>query len=123
MKVSYFIYGLFAAGLLVLYGLMDPAVFPFPRCPLLTYTGIRCPGCGSQRAMHQLLHGNFSASFTLNALFIPALLYAAFGYGLALLAPRKWPAVRSRWFGIRAAQIALVIIVVFWVSRNLIPGL
>ena len=39
---------------LLIYGLMDPATAPFPKCPFYTFTGLKCPGCGSQRAVHQL---------------------------------------------------------------------
>src|SRR5215467_1289585 len=42
----------------------------FPICPFRALTGFTCPGCGSTRALHQLLHGNFSAAFKLNPLFL-----------------------------------------------------
>lgn len=35
----------------------DPAHTPYyPRCPLNTLLHIQCPGCGTQRAIHHLLH-------------------------------------------------------------------
>lgn len=79
-----------------------------------------CPGCGSQRAIHQLLHGHFSHAFQLNVLLIPGLIYAIAGYGLAFFRPAAWPAIRLRWYSIKAAWISLAIILVFWVVRNLI---
>src|SRR5688572_26415576 len=30
----------------------------FPRCLFFSITSLHCPGCGSQRAIHELLHGN-----------------------------------------------------------------
>ena len=30
----------------------------YPICPFLGLTGYHCPGCGTLRALHQLLHGN-----------------------------------------------------------------
>jgi len=45
----------------------------YPRCFLFATTGLQCPGCGGLRAVHQLLHGNISDAFHLNALFVTAL--------------------------------------------------
>src|SRR5258705_3896267 len=48
----------------------------FPSCPLRALTGFACPGCGTTRALHQLLHGNLLAAFELNplpAVFLPLL--------------------------------------------------
>jgi hypothetical protein len=38
----------------------------YPRCVFHSLTGLACPGCGSLRAAHNLLHGNFAAAFRLN---------------------------------------------------------
>src|SRR6266542_5319684 len=50
----------------------------FPVCPFRALTGFACPGCGSTRGLHSLLHGHFAAAFTLNPLLVlsvPFLLY------------------------------------------------
>lgn len=63
---------------LLIYGLMDPATAPFPKCPFYTFTGLKCPGCGSQRAVHQLLHLNIAQALRYNAClvaFIPIMLF------------------------------------------------
>ncbi|HEY3351145.1 MAG TPA: DUF2752 domain-containing protein [Thermoanaerobaculia bacterium] len=45
----------------------DPATAGFyPPCLFKTFLGAQCPGCGSLRAAHQLLHGNFAAAWGLN---------------------------------------------------------
>lgn len=47
--------------------LFDPATAGFyPPCLFRTVLGAQCPGCGSLRAAHQLLHGNFAAAWALN---------------------------------------------------------
>jgi hypothetical protein len=38
---------------------------------------VQCPGCGSLRAAHQLLHGNVEAAWALNKPFLMALPLAA----------------------------------------------
>ncbi len=51
----------------------------FLSCPLRYATGLECPGCGSQRAIHQLLHGDIVAAFKLNPFFIlsiPLIIYS-----------------------------------------------
>ncbi len=42
----------------------------FPRCVFHLVSGWDCPGCGGQRALHQLLHGNLGLALRQNALFI-----------------------------------------------------
>lgn len=45
----------------------------FPKCPFLVVTGLECPGCGSQRAVHSLLHLNIVDAFCYNALLVISL--------------------------------------------------
>ena len=56
----------------VMYGLLDPARHAiFPKCPFLMLTGgLRCPGCGSQRALHALLHLEFKEAFLYNPMVV-----------------------------------------------------
>ena len=47
-------------GLLSFSWAFDPMEGPvvYPRCPIKWLTGWDCPGCGSARALHALLHGH-----------------------------------------------------------------
>jgi hypothetical protein len=56
----------------------------FPRCVFHSISGWDCPGCGGQRALHHLLHGQFGLALRHNALL------------LLLLPLGFWQA--SRWF-------------------------
>lgn len=47
--------------------LFDPTVAPAPRCWFNALTGLQCPGCGSQRAIHALLHGHIAQAWHFNA--------------------------------------------------------
>jgi len=90
----------------------------FPICLFRFLTGFTCPGCGTTRAMHQILHGDFLTAFTLNPLFllaIPFLLFALVRYSVIVLrggVPRP--------ISLPAAYIyALFFIVLsFWIFRN-----
>ena len=80
--------GLLLAVALVTLFLFEPHGQPFyPQCGLYVATGLTCPGCGGLRAAHQLLHGNVSAAFALNPLFI--VLIPAVGWLLVNQAGRK----------------------------------
>lgn len=49
-----------AAGA-ALYFIFDPAVTRWaPKCMFRVLTGYDCPGCGSQRALHALLHADMA---------------------------------------------------------------
>jgi hypothetical protein len=47
----------------------------YPTCPLLSLTGLYCPGCGGLRSAHAFVHGDLPAAFGANAV-------AVIGYGL-----------------------------------------
>ena len=70
-----------AAGAAVLFWADPMRVAFYPRCTLHALTGLYCPGCGSLRALHQLLHGQVAAAWRLNPL---ALVLLPFAGGLAL---------------------------------------
>ena len=70
--------GIVGLGLLVCAGVVLYAYNPatatfFPRCPFLVLTGLKCPGCGSQRGLHALLHGDVPLAFHYNALMVLSL--------------------------------------------------
>jgi len=107
-----------AVGLAILYW-FNPAQNGFyPRCGLYQATGLLCPGCGSLRALHQLLHGNLAAAFRLNALLVlslPFLTWLAGVFTLRKLQHR--PAdliVRPVWF-----WTGFAILLLFGIGRNL----
>ena len=81
----------------------------FPPCPLHQYTGLWCPGCGTTRAMHQLLHGNVAAAFRFNPLAISLL--PVIGY---LAIRREEQVMKPVWI-----WTLLGVVVAFGVLRNI----
>jgi hypothetical protein len=69
------------AAVLALF-LFDPAhVRIYPVCPFHQLTGLDCPGCGSLRALHAMLHGNLVLAMHLNLLLVLSLpLFAWLGF-------------------------------------------
>lgn len=83
-------------------------------------TGLDCPGCGSQRAVHELLHGHIQSAFYLNPLFVVSLPYvfAAILFEYTSL-KIKFPKLRSLLFGKTAIYIIAGVIIIFFIVRNL----
>jgi len=99
--------------------LFNPAQSGFyPVCLFHQTTGLLCPGCGSLRALHQLLHGHVVAALHFNALLVLSLpVMAWFGCRSIVDNLNHQPAdIRIRpvwlWFG-------LVGLVAFGILRNL----
>ncbi|HUT12312.1 MAG TPA: DUF2752 domain-containing protein [Thermoguttaceae bacterium] len=105
-------------GALILFA-HDPANSSlFPACPFRALTGLHCPGCGTLRALHQLLHGNLAASFSLNPLMVvclPVVAYWLVSCFLRAVNGRGLPSVLVSAIWI---YVLLGVIVLFWVLRN-----
>jgi hypothetical protein len=65
------------AGLTFLY-FVKPGGFPYPPCVFHDLTGLYCPGCGSTRALYQLLHGNILAALHDNIMAVLAVPFFAY---------------------------------------------
>lgn len=79
MRVSYIVYGVVAiviVGLIVLFSFNPENTLWMPKCPMFVITGLKCPACGFQRALHSLLHLNFAQSVRYNFFLIISVPYA-----------------------------------------------
>lgn len=111
------------AGIAVVYKYLDPSVVPiFPRCPFRLLTGYLCPGCGSQRAIHHLLNLDLLGAWRMNPLLVIALPYLLLGLILKPLSRHNARGTRllDQLYGYRASVVALVVIVLFWIGRNIV---
>lgn len=90
----------------------------FPPCLFYSLTGLHCPGCGTLRGLHQLLHGNLLGAFGYNPYSMLALPFIGFAFLSALVATtwgKRLPAVfihPNLIWGLLGAVVA------FWVLRN-----
>jgi hypothetical protein len=101
----------------ILFAYNPEAVAFYPRCPSKWLTGYDCPGCGTLRASHALLHGNFAAAWSYNpALFfaIPAIIFfsGASHYKQGSLAKRICTSPHT-------THIVVVAVIAWWIVRNL----
>lgn len=91
----------------------------FPRCLFLQATGYRCPGCGLQRALHALLHGEVAEAFAYNY-YLLVILPVALLVGATFILPR-----RMGWLDqllrkpLLLATLALLTLL-WWVGRNVL---
>ena len=92
----------------------------YPTCPFLALTGWYCPGCGTTRAVHALLHGDAGLALQRNPLTVAALVVLAAAF--ALWSRRLWRGASRTWVAPPWVLYGLlVVILAFWVLRN-VPG-
>lgn len=90
----------------------------FPKCPFRMVTGFLCPGCGTLRGLHQLLHGDPLAAFKLNPLMVvtlPFLLLVLFLSTRQALTSRPQPRL---FIPAKYIWTFLAVVVCFWIFRN-----
>lgn len=100
----------------------DPGDMPlFPKCPFLLVTGYECPGCGSQRAVHDLLHLDLKGAFSQNALILFLIPYILLGIYLGFFnGKHRFPRLEKLFFGKWAAIIVVSGIIIYGVLRNVV---
>jgi len=115
MKKKYkFIVGILVLLLVSLYYFFNPTVSNFfPKCPFYIMTGLFCPGCGSQRAIHDMMHLNIFEAINHNALMFFTF---TFGIGLYLYSKKKFSDLI---YHPKSPLIIFGIIFLFGVLRNL----
>ena len=102
----------------VIYATFDPSASRFfPRCPFLMLTGLKCPGCGTQRAIHALLHGALLTALRFNALLPTSVVLLAL-YGYAEVVRKSHPRFYSRVNSSTAITAVLIVVVAWWIVRN-----
>ncbi|MFN8360044.1 MAG: DUF2752 domain-containing protein [Candidatus Kapaibacterium sp.] len=90
-----------------------------PRCPFNWATGYYCPGCGTTRGLHRLLHGDIAGALRANVLMIvtvPYVVYSIVRYLSLSLLGTQLPAIILKPI---VVQLLAVLVIVFWVVRNI----
>ncbi|WP_353959560.1 DUF2752 domain-containing protein [Aequorivita aurantiaca] len=108
-------------GIFIFYFSHNPSTHSlFIPCPFHYITGLFCPGCGSQRAIHSLVHGDLVGAFKFNPLLVLTLPILIYGLGITA----------ANWiFGTRYRFLLFYsnlfifgyfgIAVIYWILRNL----
>ena len=108
----YWIWIAAAILLLLFYFNFDPSTTKFmPQCIFYRLTGYQCMGCGSQRMIHSLLHGDFMGAFRANALLfccLPIIMFLTFAELSRNRYPKLYLCVHQRWVIITLAAILFI---------------
>ena len=91
----------------------------YPPCLFYTLTGLHCPGCGTLRGLHQLLHGNLIAAFGYNPYSMLALPVIGYAFVSALLLTTWGNRLPTVFIHPVLIWGLLVAVLAFWVLRNL----
>jgi hypothetical protein len=113
--------GAAATGVALLLARIDPNTpgSPLPPCPLRALTGLYCPGCGSTRCLHALVHGDVTQALAMNPLLVvvaPVLVLMALRAGDLLPTWRPWESVLAV---ARQPRAWLWLLLAYGVLRNL----
>ena len=106
--------------MLSLYFFVDPASSSFfPQCPFYKYTKLYCPGCGSQRAMHDILQGHIISGIRHNYLWLlvaAVLLYQGVTFFRThYFKPPKTNLLHNG----KITRWILILVITFWILRNI----
>ena len=106
---------------LAVYAYFDPAgSVLFPKGPFRMLTGWDCPGCGSQRTIHALLHADIRQAFGYNPLLVLSILYlGAAGYLDYLGGRTRHPRLRRAILGRRACIHISLVSALYWRGLNI----
>ena len=112
-----------AITLLLVFGFIYYALDPstsgaFPQCFFLSLTGYKCPGCGIQRAIHALLHGDVAGAFRYNAFLMVAIPWIAlclFAESRRTRNPRLYAHLNPELL----MWLLLAAVLIWWILRNI----
>lgn len=106
--------------LYVIYSSVDPLDAAWmPKCYTYQWFGVRCPGCGTQRALHALLCGEVKTAFMYNPLLVVSLPYL-----ITILIvdsksiKEKHPKLHNLYLGEKAIWILLSVLIIYTIVRN-----
>ncbi len=119
VKLTLIVSGIVAlVAILLLYASFNPANHPFPRCIFLSLTGLKCPGCGSQRALHALMHANIIQAWHYNPLLIVSIPFLAL-LVFSQLMKHRFTKLYNNLNGGIVIWTVFIIVVAWWILRNI----
>ena len=102
-----------------IYFFVDPMKHSvLPKCIVYTLTGYKCPGCGSQRMLHAIMHGDFIGAFKANAFLFCMLPFLA-GYCYLEIYHDKHERFYDFFTTGKVVGAILVLVAIWTVVRNL----
>ncbi|MDR0364971.1 MAG: DUF2752 domain-containing protein [Bacteroidales bacterium] len=90
-------------------------------CIFYKLTGWQCPGCGTQRAIHSVLHLDFKQAFFYNPGFffaVPLILILV--YLEHFEGKKRFPKLHRFLSGTKFILFLLIVIILYWIGRNIV---
>tara|TARA_R100000353_G_scaffold59254_1_gene46788 strand:- start:11652 stop:12080 length:429 start_codon:yes stop_codon:yes gene_type:complete len=92
----------------------------FIPCPFHYATGLHCPGCGSQRAIHLIFKGDILGAFRFNPLLVLTLPIVIYGLSITIL---NWVFKTKYRFKLFYSKLFIFgyfgLAILYWVLRNI----
>ncbi|MBR5373143.1 MAG: DUF2752 domain-containing protein [Paludibacteraceae bacterium] len=106
--------------LAIVYHKYNPSDFKlFPKCPFYVLTGLKCPGCGTQRAIHCLLHLEILPAIRYNAFMVFSIPFIILSV-ISSQIQEKHPALYNRLNKPCVPFTCLVLAIGWWIIRNIL---
>ena len=110
------------AGAAVVYTVDPRNPGSYPICPFLGLTGCFCPGCGTLRALHQLLHGNVLSAMGYNPMTVLLLPFLGYAFITGALRAFRLPTPTRVFVPHQLIWGLLTAVLAFWALRNVPVG-
>ena len=109
----------FAAVISALYFVTPESTPWFPVCVFHKVTGLYCPGCGTARGLHHLLHGDLLGACRSNILMVLCLPLLGQLLASQVVLATSGRTLKPLPISARAAWLILAAIMLYWVARNI----
>ena len=92
----------------------------FPKCPFYILTGYKCPACGSQRAIYNLLHLHIKDAISYNPFLVVSIPYIILLILTSLFIPQnRCPKLRAICYHPITIKAYLILLIIWWILRNI----
>ncbi len=119
--VRWFILAILLIGVLYSFLVDTTQLEIAPKCMFYQLTGFKCPGCGTQRALHELVHLNFVGVIQYNPILLLGLPYLVLlAYLCYFNGDKHFPKLNAFINSRKAILFVFGLIVVYWIGRNII---
>lgn len=118
--LSGLLYILIALTVVGTYFFFNPAQSSwFLKCYFHELTGYDCPGCGTQRMFHHLLHGEFLEAFLMNPYMVVVVIPTVFVFILTYFLPKdRFQLLHKITICIPTIVIMFIMTFTWWIVRN-----
>lgn len=109
----------FVAGGVVLYGITPETTWWMPPCLFNKITGLYCPGCGTARGLHKLLHADLPGAWHMNPLMVVSIPLIGYLLARSAILGRRGAGEKARALPKWLPWTIVALVAAFWIVRNI----